>query len=69
MPKTVIRRKKVKYINNPVTNEPIIFPKYKRFLEIGRENRNLLDFLQKCWRNNNMFRPTAKELLSHKYLL
>lgn len=35
----------------------------------ARENRNLLDFLQKCWRVNNMFRPTAEELLAHKYLL
>jgi serine/threonine protein kinase len=34
----------------------------------SRENRNLLDFLQKCWRVNNLFRPPAKELLKHRYL-
>ena len=33
-----------------------------------RKNRNLLDFLQKCWRGNNKFRPSAKELLNHKFL-
>lgn len=33
-----------------------------------RSNRNLLDFLQKCWRANNMFRPSASDLLDHKYL-
>ena len=31
-------------------------------------NRNLLDFLQKCWRANNLFRPTAIELMEHKFL-
>lgn len=33
-----------------------------------KSNRNLLDFLQKCWRPNNMFRPGAKELLEHKFI-
>ena len=33
-----------------------------------RSNRNLLDFLQKCWRANNVFRPSANDLLEHKYL-
>jgi serine/threonine protein kinase len=33
-----------------------------------KKNRDLLDFLQKCWRPNNLFRPSAKELLEHKFL-
>jgi len=33
-----------------------------------RNNRIMLDFLQKCWRPNNSFRPSAKELLEHKYI-
>lgn len=33
-----------------------------------RKNRILLDFLQKCWRGNNKFRPSARELLKHKFL-
>lgn len=32
-----------------------------------KENRVLLDLLQKCWRPNNLFRPTADELLEHKF--
>ena len=32
-----------------------------------KSNRNLLDFLQKCWRPNNLFRPSASELLQHKF--
>jgi len=32
-------------------------------------NRSLLDFLQKCWRPNNIFRASAKDLLEHKFLL
>lgn len=34
-----------------------------------KNNRNLLDFLQKCWRPNNLFRPSANELLAHKFLI
>jgi serine/threonine protein kinase len=33
-----------------------------------KSNRGLLDFLQKCWRPNNSFRPLATELLDHKFL-
>ena len=33
-----------------------------------KKNRQLLDFLQKCWRGNNVYRPTAKELLQHPFL-
>ena len=33
-----------------------------------RKNRVLLDFLQKCWRGNNKYRPDAKELLNHKFV-
>ena len=33
-----------------------------------KNNRNLLDFVNKCWRQNNMFRPSAKELMEHKFL-
>jgi len=33
-----------------------------------KSNRDLLDFLQKCWRPNNMFRPSAKDLINHKFL-
>ena len=52
--------------------------KYSNPLEIADEsvkdiiydkkNRQLLDFLQKCWRGNNVYRPTAKELLEHPFL-
>ena len=52
--------------------------KYSNPLEIADEsvkdiiydkkNRQLLDFLQKCWRGNNVYRPTAKELLQHPFL-
>ena len=52
--------------------------KYSNPLEIADEsvkdiiydkkNRLLLDFLQKCWRGNNVYRPTAKELLEHPFL-
>ena len=52
--------------------------KYSNPLEIADEsvkdiiydkkNRLLLDFLQKCWRGNNVYRPTAKELLQHPFL-
>jgi serine/threonine protein kinase len=31
-------------------------------------HRDLLDFLQKCWRPNNLFRPSAKDLLEHKFI-
>ena len=34
-----------------------------------KKNRDLLDFLQKCWRGNNVYRPTARELLQHPFLL
>ncbi len=30
-------------------------------------NRLLLDLLLKCWRANNIFRPTANELLDHAF--
>jgi serine/threonine protein kinase len=33
-----------------------------------KQNRQLLDFLQKCWRPNNMFRPSSTELVAHKFL-
>ncbi len=33
-----------------------------------KTNRSLLDFLQKCWRPNNSFRPTAEEMLQHAFL-
>ena len=52
--------------------------KYSNPLEIADENvmdviydkknRDLLDFLQKCWRGNNVYRPTANELLQHKFI-
>jgi tRNA A-37 threonylcarbamoyl transferase component Bud32 len=52
--------------------------KYSNPLEIADENvkdiiydkknRTLLDFLQKCWRGNNVYRPTAKELLQHPFI-
>ena len=33
-----------------------------------KENRVLLDFVQKCWRGNNVYRPIADELLEHKFV-
>ena len=52
--------------------------KYSNPLEIADENvmdiiydkknRDLLDFLQKCWRGNNVYRPTANELLQHQFI-
>ncbi len=33
-----------------------------------KSNRVLLDFLLKCWRPNNSFRPSASELLDHNFL-
>ena len=33
-----------------------------------KKNRLLLDFLQNCWRGNNVYRPSAKELLKHPFL-
>ncbi len=33
-----------------------------------KSNRTLLDFLNKCWRPNNSFRPSAAEMLSHPFL-
>ena len=33
-----------------------------------KKNRLLLDFLLKCWRGNNVYRPTANELLQHPFL-
>jgi serine/threonine protein kinase len=33
-----------------------------------KSNRDLLDFLQKCWRPNNSFRPSSSDLLKHKFL-
>jgi len=34
-----------------------------------KSNRSLLDFVENCWRTNNTCRPSAKELLEHKFLL
>ena len=34
----------------------------------NKKNRLLLDFLLNCWRGNNVYRPTAKELLNHPFL-
>ena len=60
----------------PTTEIQLI--KYSNPLEIADENvkdiiydkknRDLLDFLQKCWRGNNVYRPTASELLQHKFI-
>lgn len=33
-----------------------------------RKNRDLLDFLQKCWKGNNKLRPSSEELLEHEFL-
>lgn len=33
-----------------------------------KSNRSVLDFLQKCWRPNNAFRPSATELLDHNFI-
>jgi serine/threonine protein kinase len=33
-----------------------------------KPNRSLLLFLQKCWRPNNNFRPSASDLLDHAFL-
>ena len=33
-----------------------------------KKNRVLLDFVQKCWRGNNIYRPIADELLEHKFV-
>jgi hypothetical protein len=33
-----------------------------------KSNRDILGFLQKCWRANNMFRPSANEMLNDIYL-
>jgi len=33
-----------------------------------KSNRDILEFLLLCWRANNMFRPSAKELLNHPWL-
>ena len=33
-----------------------------------RDNRILLDFVHKCWRGNNIYRPTSKELLKHPFV-
>lgn len=32
-----------------------------------KKNRLLLNMLLQCWRSNNVFRPTAQELLEHKF--
>ena len=60
----------------PTTEFQLI--KYSNPLEIADENvmdiiydkknRDLLDFLQKCWRGNNVYRPTANELLQHQFI-
>ena len=61
-----------------VPNTEFQLIKYSNPLEIADENvmdiiydkknRDLLDFLQKCWRGNNVYRPTASELLQHKFI-
>ena len=61
-----------------VPNTEFQLIKYSNPLEIADENvmdviydkknRDLLDFLQKCWRGNNVYRPTANELLQHKFI-
>lgn len=33
-----------------------------------KANRSLLDFVQKCWRGNNLYRPTVDELLEHPFV-
>ena len=35
----------------------------------SRANRKLLDLLQMCWRSNNLFRPSAKDLLEHPFFI
>jgi len=60
----------------PATDLQLV--KYKSPLEFADEdvkdiiydkkNRLLLDFLLNCWRGNNVYRPTAKELLQHPFL-
>ena len=60
----------------PTTDLQLV--KYKSPLEFADEdvkdiiydkkNRLLLDFLLNCWRGNNVYRPTAKELLQHPFL-
>ena len=61
-----------------VPNTEFQLIKYSNPLEIADENvmdiiydkknRDLLDFLQKCWRGNNVYRPTANELLQHNFI-
>ena len=61
-----------------VPNTDIELIKYSSPLEIADEdvkdiiydkkNRILLDFLLNCWRGNNVYRPTAKELQQHPFL-
>ena len=34
-----------------------------------KSNRNLLDLLQKCWRPNGVFRPSAAELMQHSFFI
>lgn len=33
-----------------------------------RENRDILDFLLKTWKSNNIFRASASELIEHYFL-
>ena len=64
--------------NKVVPNTEFQLIKYSNPLEIADENvmdiiydkknRDLLDFLQKCWRGNNVYRPTASELLQHQFI-
>ena len=53
----------VKY-NNPLE----IADESVKNIIYDKKNRVLLDFLLKCWRGNNVYRPTAKELLQHPFI-
>lgn len=41
---------------------------YIKDIFYDKDNRALLEFLQKCWRPNNLLRPSAKELLEDRFL-
>jgi serine/threonine protein kinase len=66
------------YVNMNANNAMICMLQFSSPLEYADDkikdifydkvNRSLLDFLQKCWRPNNKFRPKASELLEHVFL-